>query len=105
MDKPAQKIKYGVEISDPDASAVRTTRSTTDEETNAVQTRNARHRRAGRRPQARSSGGDERGIGRYAGRPRRGARHHRRQEGGSPLSGYYRRGAGLSPRGTPAGPH
>src|ERR1700692_710 len=79
MDKRALKIKYGIQI-DPDASAVLTTRTTTDEETDAVQTRYARHRWAGRRPQARSSGGDERGIGRHAGRSRRGARQHRRQE-------------------------
>src|SRR5258708_1146088 len=60
---------------------------------NAVQARHARYRWAGRGSQARPSGGHERGFDGHAGRPRRGARHHRREEVRSSLRRADRRGA------------
>ena len=73
------KIKYGFENRDPLCTAERNNAGHNHEETNAVQARHARFRRPGRHPEARPSGGDERGVDGHAGRPCRGARRDRRR--------------------------
>ena len=103
MDKPARKIKYGSEnLIHRTACQQRGLQLT--EETHAVQARHARVRRPGRRSQARSSGGDERGLDRHAGRPRRGARAIEDKQSGSPLPRHHRRGARVLHRRQPSGP-
>src|SRR5689334_21726325 len=66
---------------------------------NAVQARHARFRWFGRHPQARPSGGDERGLRGHARRPCRGARHDRGEEGRGALRRADRRGPRLLHRG------
>src|SRR3954468_12690077 len=69
--RPPQKSNMGPE--NPDRPAVRKTRINA-RGNNAVQARHARFRRTGRGPQARSSGGHERGLHGHAGGTGRSAR-------------------------------
>ena len=100
---PPRKSNMASRIKSLD-TAGRNSADTTHEETNAVQARHARVRRSGRHPEARPSGGDERGLDRHAGRPRRGARCHRRQTGRGALPGPDRRRTRLLHRRQSAGP-
>src|SRR3954453_19018980 len=70
----------------------------------AVQTRHARSRWFGRDPQARPSGGDERGLRGHAGRSRGSARRDRGEEGPGALRRADGRGAGVLHRRKSPGP-
>src|SRR5689334_9423935 len=78
MDKVAAKIKYAHEPTDAARHRISVAENAAparepERGNHAVQARHARFRRPGGRPEARPSGGHERGVDRYAERPRRGA--------------------------------